>query len=161
MIVTRDLVGGIGTIVIGAVYYYYASAIRVSALDDTVGPSGMPKAYGLIMIALGLAIAGGSVIRTIRDRRAGTAPENEWAGQGYKILAASGVLGIGIAYLLLVPFVGYAPGIALLIFATALYQGAPRTWRLIAVSVGGAAGMWCIFVLLLDVSMPRGTLIPF
>lgn len=161
MRLTRDLVGGIGTIVIGIVYYFFASQIRVSALDDTVGPAGMPKAYGIILVGLGLIIAAGAVIKTSRARTANAAPKDEWAGQGYKIVRAAGLLLIGILYLLLVGYVGYAPGIALLIFATAFYQGAPRTWRLFTVSVGGAAVMWCIFVLLLGVSMPSGSLLPF
>lgn len=160
MMVTRDLVGGIGTIAIGAVYLAYAARIRVSALDDTVGPAGMPKAYGIIMVGLGIAIAAGALVKAVRARRAGDAVRGEWDGQGYKILRASGLLLIGVMYLLLVSYTGYGVGIALLIFATAFYQGAPRTWRLIAVSIGGAAGMWAIFVLLLGVSMPRGLLLP-
>jgi hypothetical protein len=32
---------------------------------------------------------------------------------------------------------------------------------LIAIPVGGAIVLWCIFVLLLDVSMPSGSLMPF
>ncbi|MBN9672076.1 tripartite tricarboxylate transporter TctB family protein [Roseibium aggregatum] len=157
---TRDFVGGAGTALVGAIYYYYAIQMRVSALDDTVGPSGLPKAYGLILMALGLAIAVIALLRSLRQRSAGSALENEWTGQGIRFARAAGIVAIGVIYLLIVSYVGYAPGIALLLLATALYQGAARNWRSIAVAVGGAAALWCIFVLVLGVSMPRGLLFP-
>jgi putative tricarboxylic transport membrane protein len=160
MFFTRDFVGGIGTMVIGLAYYIYAAQIRSSALDDSVGPAGLPKVYGMIMIGLGLVIAAGAILKVLRTRSVGLPVKSEWTGQGTKILLASGLLLIGIVYLLLVPLIGYALGIALLIFATAFYQGAPRSWRLIAIPVGGAIVLWCIFVLLLDVSMPSGSLLP-
>ncbi|WP_341214322.1 tripartite tricarboxylate transporter TctB family protein [uncultured Limimaricola sp.] len=160
MQMSRDLVGGLGTSIIGTVYYYYASQLRVSALDDSFGPAGLPKTYGLIMIVLGLAIATDSLLRARRNRAAGIAPQAQWTGQGQKILRAAGLLCIGIAYLLLVNWAGYAISIALLLMATALYRGAPPSWRVLAVSVGGAAALWGIFVLLLGVSMPSGVLLP-
>lgn len=160
MFLTRDFVGGMGTSLIGAVYYYYATQMRVSALDDTVGPSGLPKAYGLIMIALGLAIAGFALFKSYRERAAGVELENEWLDQGKKFIRAGGIVAIGILYILIVPYIGYAPAIAILLFATAFYQGAPRTWRLIAIPLGGGLALWCIFVLLLGVSMPDGILFP-
>jgi putative tricarboxylic transport membrane protein len=161
MIITRDLVGGIGAIAIGAVYYAYASQMRVSALDDTVGPAGLPKVYAILMVVFGVIIAAGALLRSLRMRAAGLPVKPEWAGQGRKATQAGGILLIGIAYILLVPSIGYAPGIALLVLATALYQGAARDWRLVAIAVAGAAVLWVIFVVLLGVSMPHGSLLPF
>lgn len=156
MIMSRDFVGGIGASIIGAVYYIYASQIRVSALDDGFGPAGIPKAYGVIMIALGIIIAGGALVKSWRAQKAGQTSQSEWVGQGKKIAWAAGLLGVGIVYISVLPYLGYALSIALLICTTALYQGAPRNLRLIAVGIAGAAAMWCIFVLLLGVSMPSG-----
>ena len=53
---TRDMVGAIAAILIGAVYLYFAHQLRVSALDDTLGPSGMPRILGWLMIALGAVL---------------------------------------------------------------------------------------------------------
>lgn len=161
MILTRDLIGGIGTIIIGAVYYGYASNIRVSALDDGFGPAGIPKAYGIIMVALGIIIAGGALIKSWRARSKSENNLSEWTGQGRKLAWAAGLLSIGILYILILPYLGYAISIALLMCSTALYQGAPRNLRLIAISIAGAAALWSIFVLLLDVSMPTGLLTIF
>ena len=174
MFLTRDLVGGLGTIVVGAVYFFYATQIRRSALDDTVGPAGLPQTYGIIMIGLGVAIAIGALVKIWRQRRAAeadraeaggggteTPAKGEWDGQGTKILWASGYLVIGIGYLSVVSYIGYAASIALLLIAAALYQGAPRDWRAPVVALLGAAGLWAVFVLLLGVSMPHGSLLPF
>ena len=154
---SRDLVGGIAAIVIGAVYLFFASQIRSSALDDSFGPEGMPQAYAWIMMALGAIVA---VLAIVKARRTagGFDMKSEWSGQGTKILRAGGLLAIGIAYLAFVNSVGYAPMIALLLAVTALYQGAALNWRTLAVAAAGAALLWGVFVLLLGVSMPSGIL---
>ena len=43
---TRDFVGGVASIAIGAVYLYFAYQLRTSALDDSMGPGGLPRIYG-------------------------------------------------------------------------------------------------------------------
>ena len=155
--ISRDLVGGIAAIVIGAVYLFFTSQIRSSALDDSFGPGGMPQAYAWIMMALGAIVAGLAIVKT-RRTAGGFDMKTEWSGQGTKILRAGGLLAIGIAYLIFVNSVGYASMIALLLAATALYQGAALNWRTLTVAVVGAAFLWGVFVLLLGVSMPSGIL---
>jgi hypothetical protein len=81
----------------------------------------------------------------------------EGAGIG-GLVRAGGMLAIGIVYLLIVRTLGYAPAIALLIAAAALYGGAALSWRLFAIAVTGAVLYWLVFVWLLGIPLPGGVL---
>lgn len=151
--ITRDLAGGLAAILIGAVYLVYAYQIRASALDDSLGPGGMPRAYGWLLVGLGVVLCIQAAVA-----RAWHAPDGEWRGQGRRILWAGGLLLFGIAYLLVVETLGYLVSVALLIIGVALYQGAPRSGRLVLIGIGGALLLWALFVLVLGVDMPPGLL---
>ena len=117
---TRDFAGGVAALAIGGVYLAYAHQIRTSALDDSLGPGGMPKAYGWIMIALGAILCAQAALARIKT----AASPEEWKGQGRRVLWAAGLLAFGVAYLLVVEALGYLVSIALLLVGVALYQGA-------------------------------------
>ncbi|MBU4530332.1 MAG: tripartite tricarboxylate transporter TctB family protein [Alphaproteobacteria bacterium] len=140
---------------IGAVYLVFAYQLRTSALDDSVGPGGLPRTYGWLLLTLGLLIAAGALIKQIRS---GTALDLklEWKGQGRRIVWAGGLLAIGICYIAGVSTLGYPLAIALLLAAVALYQGARPGLHIAAIGIGGAAFLWAVFVLVLGVSMPMG-----
>jgi len=152
-ILSRDLIGGAAAIVIGAVYLSFAYDLRASALDDIVGPGGMPRAYGWVMVVLGVALC---VVALVT--RWGTDARLEWRGQGRRILWAAGLLGIGIAYLLVVNSVGYLLSMIALIAATIVYHGERFSAKVLATSVFGGTLLWALFVFVLDVSMPPGIL---
>jgi len=152
-IMTRDFVGGLAAIVLAGFYLMFAFRQRVSALADTIGPAGMPKVLGFLMLSLGLVLCAQSVYQSIKNSEDLSA---EWQGQANKILKAFGLLGLAVAYLLLVGVLGYAITIALLLGLVALYLGAEISWKLGMISVAGAALLWAIFVILLDVEMPAG-----
>ena len=161
---TRDMVGAIAAILIGAVYLYFAHQLRVSALDDTLGPSGMPRILGWLMIALGAVL----MVQAFAARRAVAvaaaaqpAEKGEWEGQGRKIAYAAGLLAIGAAYLFVVETLGYLISIALLIIATATYLGAGFKGRVVTIGVLGAVFLYAMFVALLGVRMPAGILSAF
>jgi putative tricarboxylic transport membrane protein len=66
------------------------------------------------------------------------------------------MLAIGVAYLVLLPIIGYAVSLALLIIATAWYQeGSRRSW-LFPTAIIGAGLFWLIFVQLLKIDQPAG-----
>ena len=71
---------------------------------------------------------------------------------------AVGFLLFGAAYVIVLPFVGYVVGTALLIGAVALYEGAARNWVVPAAAIGGGVFYWAIFVKLLGVHQPVGSL---
>jgi putative tricarboxylic transport membrane protein len=158
---TRDFVGGVATIVIGAVYLYFAYQLRVSALDDSMGPSGLPRIYGWLLVGLGAVL----IIQGVFARRlaapAGAEPvKGEWEGQGRKIAYAFGLLVIAMGYIFIVESVGYLMSIGLLIITTALYLGAGFSGRLIGIGLFGAVFLYAMFVTLLGVRMPAGVLAP-
>jgi putative tricarboxylic transport membrane protein len=150
---SRDFIGGIAAILLGGLYLFFAFEQRVSALADSVGPAGMPKVLGFLMVALGLILCIQAAFNSIKTRATGL---SEWQGQGTQILRAFGLVGLGLVYLSLITILGYAFSIALLLAVVAIYLGAPINWRIAGIAIGGAGVLWAIFVLLLDVPMPSG-----
>jgi len=167
---TRELIGGIATIAIGAAYFLMALRIRASALADTVGPAGFPKTLAIAMIVLGLILCAQALLAGRAKRvaepapGAGDAPIGDMADedrpQGVRSVArAGGMLLLGIGYLLIVRFLGYIPSIALLMIAATLYLGTPFSWRVPAIGVAGALVYWLVFVWLLGIPLPAGRLV--
>ena len=151
---TRDFAGGVAALAVGGVYLAYAYQIRTSALDDSLGPGGMPRAYGWIMIALGAILCAQAALARIKT----AASLEEWKGQGRRVLWAAGLLAFGVAYLLVVEALGYLVSIALLLVGVALYQGASPGWRPVLIGLVGAALLWTLFALILGVRLPQGLL---
>lgn len=152
--ITRDFAGGAATVAIGGLYLVYAYDIRASALDDSLGPGGMPRVYGWLMVVLGAILCTQAAV----TQRRTAAPDDEWQGQGRQILWAAGLLAFGIAYLLVVETLGYLVAIALLLMGVALYQGAPAGWRPILIGLVGATLLWTLFAVILGVRLPQGLL---
>lgn len=151
---TRTFLGGLAAIIIGAVYYYLALQIRETSLADTVGPAGVPKGFAFLMIGLGLAL----LIQDFVLRSAENLITANWREDRRRMLRATGLLLIGILYLLIVPFMGYLLTIAVLVIAVAAYQGAPMSLKLAGIGFGGALMLWITFVWLLGIPMPAGSI---
>jgi hypothetical protein len=66
------------------------------------------------------------------------------------------MLAIGVAYLVVVPWLGYVLSLAGLIGATASLQGGGLDRRAIAVAIGGAIVCWLLFVVLMRSPQPAG-----
>jgi putative tricarboxylic transport membrane protein len=152
-ILSRDFVGGVVAVLIGVFYLSFAYDLRSSALDDLVGPGGMPKAYGWVLVGLGIALCLVTLVTRWRSEMAG-----EWNDQGRRIAWAAGLLGIGILYLLIVKSLGYLLSMMLLIAATMIYHGERPSAKVLAVSAFGGVVLWALFVFVLGVSMPPGLL---
>ncbi|HEV7260201.1 MAG TPA: tripartite tricarboxylate transporter TctB family protein [Bosea sp. (in: a-proteobacteria)] len=153
----KDLAGGITVLAIAALYYWATAGIAESTLSDEVGAGGLPRILAITLAGLGLVL-------TLRAIRAGALvpagkPEAEPTDDDEPratLPRALGFLAFGAAYVALVPVIGYLPGVALLIGAVALYEGAPPNWRTVAIAIGGAVLYWAIFVRLLGVRQPTG-----
>lgn len=171
---SRDLIGGTAAAIIGAAYLLLAGQVRSSALDDAMGPGGMPQAYGWSMLVLGLVLITIAVSRQwhrahsdsalAADKPATEANTEQQVSKadapsiGRQIARAGGLLLFGVAYVLLIETLGYLLSIALLIVAVALYMGAHASFRLLLIGALGALAMWVMFVQLLGVAMPAGVL---
>lgn len=169
MAMVRDLIGGVAAIAVGSLYLFMALQLRASALSDSVGPAGVPKALAYAMIGLGLVLCVQALVAGRASRRA--LPGNETAEDadgdldaearraGLRgIYRAAGMLLLGILYLMVVRYLGYILSIAGLIAAAALYQGALLSWRVFAIALAGALVYWLVFVWLLGIPLPAGML---
>jgi len=63
---------------------------------------------------------------------------------------------IGIAYILVLPWLGYFLSIAALITVTIYFQGGSINLRGILVALSGAALFWLLFIWLLRIQYPAG-----
>jgi len=152
---SRDFVGGMVAIALGSLYLFFSFRQRVSALADTIGPAGMPKVLGILMVSLGIILC----VQAIYQSRKSVVPASaEWDGEARKIFRAFGLVVVAVIYLFMLAFLGYVLSIALLLASLAFYLGAAFSWRMIIIAAAGAAMLWAIFVILLDVPMPVGIL---
>lgn len=150
---SRDFTGGIAAICIGGVYLFYTIQIRSSSLADSIGPAGIPRALGIIMIALGMILCLQATIRYLKSEKP---VKPAWTGEGKRIRNAAGLLLLGIGYLAVVNTLGYIVSLTLLVTLTALYLGSPLSWRVPVIAGGGALILWTLFVQLLGIAMPSG-----
>ena len=152
----RNLLFGGASLVLALVYYVMADAIPTSLLADAVGPGGLPKAYAVVLGGLSLLLMLRAAVQRRRAGASAGAERKEPAAQPAQYLRVAGLLGIGALYIIAVPWLGYAVTLALLIAATAYYQGGALTRRLALVSIVGALFFWFLFVFVLRIPQPPG-----
>ena len=151
---SSDLGLGVVMLAIAVTYYLLGASIPQSALDDAVGPRGLPRAYAVMLAALALVTIAKVVLS--RERRSDAPAAKQTPGTRARSWRFLGLALIGIAYLTVVPWLGYLVSIALLIAATAWYQGGSITRSAFVVSASGAVFLWLLFVVLLGIPQPSG-----
>jgi hypothetical protein len=149
---SRDTAFGVLMLILAAAYFASAAAIPQSGLADAVGPQGLPRIYAAALAALAL-------VRIARRRQPAAVSGVRAAGgeqASPDVLRGLGLLAIGVGYVVIVPWIGYIAGIALLIAATIGYQA--RAWRRTdaTVAVAGALFLWILFVVFLGIRQPGG-----
>jgi hypothetical protein len=150
---SRDFVLGCATLVLAGGYYLMAASLPHSLLDDAIGPQGLPKAYAFLLAGLSIVQIARSLPRR-SSARAASAPARGVRLHG--LWRPLGLLLIGVGYLVIVPWLGYALSLAVLIFATICYQGGAGVWRAGLVATTGALVFWLLFVRLLGIPQPPG-----
>ena len=153
----RELVLGIATLAIAAVYYLLAIRIPQSDIADVIGAQGLPKTYASLLAGLSIIV----IVRAVVALRTAAAPDETPAtpkpgGQRGAAWRVFGMLMNGVIYILVVPWLGYILSIAALIAATVYYQGGELNRRAAAVAIGGAVLLWLLFVRLLHIAHPAG-----
>jgi putative tricarboxylic transport membrane protein len=157
----RDLLFGIATLVVAVVYYGLAVGIPQSDLADPVGPQGLPRVYALLLAALSLILIARSLRSGKPASRNAERPNPEPSGSripdpGSRALRVIGMLLIGVAYIVVLPWLGYLLSVAALITATVYFQGGSINGRSILVALSGAAFFWLLFIWLLRIQYPAG-----
>jgi hypothetical protein len=147
-----DLAFGLAMLALAGGYYTIAAAIPASFLDDVVGPAGLPKSYSFVLAGL-VAV---QVVRSILIVRRAPTGTVRRTGRALGDSRIAVTLGIGIAYGVVLPWLGYPASIALLLVATAGYMAGGINRRVAAVAVAGGAVFWLLFVWLLGIPQPEG-----
>jgi len=153
----KDLFSGVALLAIAGTYYLWSTQIADSTLSDEIGAGGLPYVLAIILAILGLLLIGRTLL-AMRMQTATAGGDADDRDENARLPRAIGFLLLGAAYVALLPFVGYVIAMAFLIGAVALYEGAPRTWVILAAAVGGGIFYWAIFVKLLGVNQPMGSL---
>ncbi|CAN7631614.1 tripartite tricarboxylate transporter TctB family protein [Phyllobacterium sp. LjRoot231] len=151
----KDLISGVVLLAVSGTYYAWSGEIADSTLSDEVGATGLPHVLSVILAILAVLLIVRAVLLS-RARTVAAAGTDDESDAHFP--RAVGFLLLGAAYVFLLPFVGYIAGTALLIGAVALYEGAPRNWVALAAAVGGAVFYWAVFVKLLGVHQPVGSI---
>ncbi len=154
----KDLAGGIAVLAIAGIYYWAIGDIAESTLSDDVGAGGLPRILAIVLAGLGVvlslrAIHAGALMPAGKPVVVPATADDEPLA---RLPRALGLLGFGAAYVVLAPLIGYLLAVTLLIGAVALYEGAPRNWRTVAIALCGAVFYWAVFVKLLGVRQPSG-----
>lgn len=66
------------------------------------------------------------------------------------------MLAIGVVYLAVLSTLGFVLSTVLLLLAVAIYSGRPLSLQLLLIAAAGAAILYLLFVILLDVPLPPG-----
>jgi hypothetical protein len=163
--VNRDLAFGVAGVLVAAGYYWLAASIPDSALSDAVGPQGLPIAYAAVLLLLSLILIV-RVLRTVRLDALAQGKPNPEPGtsdrgpripdHAFRLRRVAGMLAIGVAYVVVVPWLGYVATLAGLILVTTWYQSEFVTRTTVLVAIAGAIVFWLVFVALLGIPQPPG-----
>jgi len=163
-VISRDTWIGFVMLIVAGIYWFEAGKIRVSPLDDGIGAAGLPKALAYALGALAVLLILRSTIGTVVLRKTSekAAPKVEAKALWAPHFRAFGMLVIGIAYLLVVSWLGYAISIAALLFCCSLYIGAKLNLRTVLVALIGGIAYHLLFVEFLGIPLPSGAILgPF
>lgn len=154
------------TLAFAGLYWRAADGIAISPLDGIVNAGALPKALSWalalfsVLLILRALLTEWMYLRAAR-KAAGPAADRPEEAEGKSFtkaqhLKAAGILVIGIAYLLVLPVLGYILSAALLMLVTSIYIGAKA--NLYTLSVAGVVALifYALFVLLLDIPLPAG-----
>lgn len=150
MPVPRDAVVGVVILAVAGLYWLAAGTIRRSSLEDSIGAAGVPNTLAALLAGLAILLILRSVLAKPKAKAQipADAPTAHWR--------ALGMLVLGILYLVIVPWLGYAVSIALLIAAVALYNHQKPALRLAVFAILLAIGFYLLFVQLLNIPLPAG-----
>lgn len=156
----RDLVASVGLMLLALAYGLKAQAIPGSSLTGKgLGAGAVPSALAIAMGLFALLL----LLRSVRGLRrlappaaAPQAPKAPLAERLRPHRRALGMLIFGIVFVNVLDYTGYALAIALLLAATAWYNGQSKLKPLLLFAAGGAIIYDLLFVHLLEVTLPAG-----
>ncbi len=167
----KDWIAGLVLLGLAAGYYRMTGDIQRSQLSDLVGAASFPRLLAVCLAILSALLVVTGALKQVSAAKAadtaaaaaevaqqpapgdvGTAP----ADTRRAFLRAGGTVLIGVGFLLVAPWLGYALAIALLIGAMLLYNRVVLNWKLVLVSVAAGIFFWALFGLVFSIPLPRG-----
>lgn len=167
----RDVGIGLLFIVLTVLYWRSANTIPISPLDGIVNAAAMPKALAVAMVSFcvililrALAVewlfvraARAAAVKAVTGKSMPERPEaGEKDGTLRDHLRAVGMLGLGLGYLLILPWLGYILSMILLVTAVALFIGSRSIPYTLGVAVATSGVFYLLFVQVLDIPLPPG-----
>lgn len=142
-------------------YWFAADTIPASRLAGQVGADGLPKLLGVALGSLSLLLALQTIIEMRRgeNKRVVRSTPNEEVESSMRWsehLNAFGLLGIGVGYLLILPYLGYMVSATLLLATVATYSGLKPSLSTVLFAIGGGISFYVIFVKVLQIPLPAG-----
>ena len=159
--VTKDLWIGLTVLLVAAIFWFEAGKIRISPLDGPVNAAGLPRSLAYALGGLAIILMLRSLVGTALGYRSASADNREstLAEAMRPHLRAIGMLAIGVGYLLIVSWLGYAITIVALLLAVSLYNGAGPNLRTVAVALIGGVLYHLLFVEFLGIPLPPGQIL--
>ena len=154
----RDRLLALLVAVFAITYITVARGIEDSLLADAVGAGGVPQGVGLVMLLAALAL----FAKSFRDGAggAGKATNDEDERMPWKTIArrCAALVAILVGYGLLLPWLGYALSVSLLVLAVGWLAGAALRAPLLLFAAASGPALWAMFDWALHVRMPVGQL---
>lgn len=142
----QNMIFGIIIIVLGG--FFYALTFDFPKLSaDAPGPAFMPRVYCGLLIIFGLIV----FIRGILDKR-----KEEEQEKTFRYAIAS--MGIVLLYIIVMPFIGFNISTFFLVLFLLLFSKVRSKLILISIPIGTVLFIFIVFVKLLKVSIPTGSL---
>ncbi len=164
--IPRDIWIGLVTMAFAGLYWSAADGIPISPLDGIINAGALPKALAVAMMIFSLLLILRALLTEMMylraARRAVGSPADRPEEEGSKAFSfpqhmkAFGVLVIGVAYLLVLPWLGYIVSATLLIIVMSVYIGAKASAYTLGVAFVTALIFYLLFVQLLDIPLPSG-----
>ena len=156
---TSCVTGAIG-LVASLTYVIAARRIEDSMLADAVGASGVPVAVGVLMAVASIALLIKGLVPLAKAQTV-SAPSIGDPGEAAEPQMrphwlALGLLMILLAYLLILPWLGYIVSIGLLSVAVAWFSGGRERKTLLGFVLLTGPLLWLLFDFALKVRMPAG-----
>jgi hypothetical protein len=155
----KDLIGAGIALALAGAYWIGATHIHKSSLiGKGVGADALPRGLAVALAVLAVILIAQNLLQRVKGplRQDAPATREELAEARHKHLRAAGMFLIGLAFLLVVGYVGYIPAIFAMICVTAVYNGRPMSWRIAGIAAVLTAVYFVLFDLILHIPMPSG-----
>jgi putative tricarboxylic transport membrane protein len=153
----KDSIAGLLLLALAAGYYFMTGSIPSSSLSDEVGADGMPKLLASALAIVACMLIAKGLLATRRPVPVATVEDD--VQEHSSINRAMGFAALGVGYMFVAPFIGFAAGVAAIVVAVALYEREPLSPKLLGVGIAGGIGFWLVFVFFLGTEQPVSSIL--